>query len=149
VAVRVLRSLGYRASLKTVGGAFPPAFFDSRVKAQIGWWGWGTDYPAASAWFNPTVTCTSFQRDSRSNYNTAQFCNPRIDREIRLALSEQAKDPEAARKSWARIDREVVDLAPLVPLIVWNIVDVLSERVGNYQYSGRGQGLLIDQLWVR
>ena len=35
------------------------------------------------------------------------------------------------------------------PLIVWNIVDVLSERVGNYQYSGRGQGLLIDQLWVR
>jgi len=149
VAVDVLRSLGYRASLKTVGGTFPLSFFDSRVKAQIGFFGWGTDYPAASAWFSPAVTCASFVRDSRSNYNAAQFCNPRIDREIKLAVSQQEKDPEAARTSWARIDREVVDLAPLVPLIVWNIVDVLSERVGNYQYSGRGQGLLIDQLWVR
>jgi peptide/nickel transport system substrate-binding protein len=104
---------------------------------------------ATSAWFSPTVTCASFQPNSRSNYNPGQFCNPRIDREIRLALSQQAKDPEAARESWARIDREVVDQAPLVPLIVWNIVDLLSERVANYQYSGRGQGLLIDQLWVR
>ena len=149
VAVQVLRALGYRASLKTVGGTFPLRFFDSRVKAQIGFFGWGTDYPAASAWFSPAVTCASFRPNSRSNYNAAQFCNPRIDREIRLGVSQQAKDPEAARKLWERIDREVVDQAPLVPLIVWNIVDVLSERVANYQYSGRGQGLLIDQLWVR
>ena len=149
VAVEVLRALGYRASLKTVGGTFPLPFFDSRVKAQIGFFGWGTDYPAASAWFSPAVTCASFRPNSRSNYNAAQFCNPRIDREIGLAVSQQAKDPEAARKLWERIDREVVDQAPLVPLIVWNIVDVLSERVANYQYSGRGQGLLIDQLWVR
>ena len=149
VAVRVLRALGYRASLKTVGGTFPLPFFDSRVKAQIGFFGWGTDYPATSAWFTPAVTCASFQPNSRWNYNAAQFCNRGIDREISLALSQQAKDPEAARKLWARIDREVVDLAPLAPLIVWNIVDLLSERVGNYQYSGRGQGLLIDQLWVR
>ena len=149
VAVRVLRALGYRASLKTVGGTFPLPFFDSRVKAQIGFFGWGTDYPATSAWFTPAVTCASFQPNSRWNYNAAQFCNRGIDREISLALSQQAKDPEAARKLWARIDREVVDVAPLAPLIVWNIVDLLSERVGNYQYSGRGQGLLIDQLWVR
>jgi len=45
--------------------------------------------------------------------------------------------------------REVVDQAPVVPLVAWKVVDVLSKRVGNYQYSARGQGLLIDQLWVR
>jgi YVTN family beta-propeller protein len=149
VTVDLLRSLGYRASLKTAGGAYPPRFFDSRVKAQIGWWGWGTFYPAASAWFSPTVTCAAFQPDSRANVNPAQFCDPRIDREIRLAVSEQVTDPVAARRLWERIDREVVDQAPLVPLIVWNVVDVLSKRVGNYQYSGQGQGVLIDQLWVR
>lgn len=148
VAVGLLRSLGYRTSLKTVAGTYPPPFFDSRAKAQIGWFGWGT-YPAASAWFSPTVTCASFQPDSRENYNVAQFCDPRIDREIALAVSEQVTDPEAARKLWERIDREVVDQAPLVPLVVWKIVDVLSRRVGNYQYSGQGQGVLIDQLWVR
>jgi len=149
VAVDLLRSLGYRTSLKTVGGAYPPPFFDSRAKAQIGWFGWGTSYPAASAWFSPTITCASFQPDSRENYNVAQFCDQRIDRQIALAVSEQVTDPEAARKLWAQIDRDVVDLAPLTPLIVWNVVDLLSERAGNYQYSGRGQGLLIDQLWVR
>src|SRR5262249_13128126 len=141
--------LGYRPSLKTAGGAYPPRFFDSRAKAQVGWWGWGTFYPAASAWFSPTVTCAAFQPDSRANVNPAQYCNPRIDREIDLAVSKQITAPEAARELWERIDREVVDQAALVPLIVWNIVDVLSERVGNYQYSAQGQGVLIDQLWVR
>ena len=93
VAVRALRALGYRASLKTVGGTFPLTFFDSRVKAQIGFFGWGTDYPAASAWFTPAVTCASFQPNSRSNYNAAQFCNRGIDREISLALNQQGRIP--------------------------------------------------------
>jgi hypothetical protein len=35
-----------------------------------------------------------------------------------------------------------------VPLANSKVVDVLSKRVGNYQYSLSG-GLLIDQLWVR
>ena len=65
------------------------------------------------------------------------------------ALATQSTDPNAARKLWGQIDREVVDRAPLVPLIAWNVIDVLSKRVGNYQYSGRGEGVLIDQLWVR
>jgi hypothetical protein len=26
---------------------------------------------------------------------------------------------------------------------------VLSKRVGNYQYSSSGLGMLFDQLWVR
>ena len=30
-----------------------------------------------------------------------------------------------------------------------NSVNVLSKRVGNYQYSPAGFGMLLDQLWVR
>jgi peptide/nickel transport system substrate-binding protein len=49
---------------------------------------------------------------------------------------------------WERIDRQIVDQAPWVPLENPEIVDVLSKRVGNYQYNP-ARGLLIDQLWVR
>ena len=39
--------------------------------------------------------------------------------------------------------------APWVPLIASKDVNFLSKRVGNYQYSPDGIGMLIDQLWVR
>jgi len=149
LAVNVLRSLGYRASLKTLGDTFFSTAYDPSTKAQIGFWAWATDYPLASTWFAPTLTCASLRPNARLNYNAPQFCDPRIDRQIRQALAEQATNPDAARRRWERIDRELVDAAPLVPLVAWKVIDVLSKRVGNYQYNGRGMGLLIDQLWVR
>ncbi len=149
LAVKLLRSLGYRASLKTLGDSYYVAAFAPRTKAQIGFYGWATDYPVASTWFVPTLTCEAFRPDARPNWNAPEFCDPRIDRQIRQALNAQVTNPDVARRLWERIDREIVDQAPLVPLIAWKAVDVLSKRVGNYQYSGRGQGLLIDQLWVR
>ena len=39
------RSLGYRTSLKTLAATYNSTAFDSRSKAQIGFYGWGTDYP--------------------------------------------------------------------------------------------------------
>jgi peptide/nickel transport system substrate-binding protein len=148
-AVKLLRSLGYRASLKTLGDTYFSTAFDSRTKAQIGWYGWGSDYPAASGFFNATLSCASFQPKSPANSNAAEFCDPRIDQQIKHALTEQATNPDAARGLWERIDRETVNQAPWVPLISFKAVDVLSKRVGNYQYSPAGFGLLIDQLWVR
>jgi hypothetical protein len=35
------------------------------------------------------------------------------------------------------------------PLVTPKEFDVLAKRVGNYQYSPAGMGMLIDQLWVR
>jgi len=149
LAVKLLRSLGYRVSLKTLGDTFFSTAYDPSTKAQIGFWAWATDYPVASTWFAPTLTCAALRSNARLNYNAPEFCDPRIDREINQALTEQATNPEAARRRWERIDREIVDAAPLVPLVAWKVIDVLSKRVGNYQYNGRGMGLLIDQLWVR
>jgi hypothetical protein len=45
--------------------------------------------------------------------------------------------------------RRTFDQAPWVPLVNPRSVDVLSKRVGNYQHSPAGLGMLIDQLWVR
>lgn len=150
-AVKLLRSLGYRASVKVGPSSF--AYFsvigDSRTKAQIGTTEWGADYPAASGFFNATLTCASFRPNSPVNSNPAEFCDPRIDRQIEQALTEQATNPDAARGLWERIDRQTVDQAPWVPLFNPKEVAVLSKRVGNYQYSPVDQGMLIDQLWVR
>ena len=121
---------------------------DSRTKAQIGTYEWISDYLAASAFFTPILSCASFLPNDAGNENVAEFCDPRIDRQIEQALTEQATNPEVARGLWERIDRQTVDQAPWVPLVNPKVVDVLSKRVGNYQY-GPQWGMLIDQLWVR
>jgi YVTN family beta-propeller protein len=147
--VKLLRSLGYRASLKVRGDDFFSVVADSRTKAQIGTGEWISDYPAASGFFNVVLTCASFLPESSDNSNDGAFCDPAIDRQIQQAVSEQATNPDAARGLWERIDRQTVDQAPWVPLVNPKSVDVLSKRVGNYQYSPAGLGVIFDQLWVR
>jgi len=68
--------------------------------------------------------------------------------ELKAGLAEQSTNPQAARRIWEHIDQQSVDEAPLVPLVNPKIVDVLSKRVGNYQYNPMWS-MLLDQLWVR
>jgi peptide/nickel transport system substrate-binding protein len=147
--VKLLQSLGYRASLKVSGDDHFSVVGDSRTRAQIGTTEWITDYPAPSGFFNTILTCASFVPESPLNLNDAQFCDPRLDRQIAQGLAEQATNPDAARGLWERVDRQTVDKAPWVPLVNPKVVEVVSKRVGNYQYSPNGYGMLIDQLWVR
>jgi peptide/nickel transport system substrate-binding protein len=149
-AQKLLRALGYRASMKTIRGFHYFAVIgDSRTRAQIGTFEWISDYPAASGFFNAILTCGSFLPKSPENANKSEFCDPRIDQQVARATAEQATNADAARGLWERVDRQTVDEAPWVPLVNPKVVDVLSKRVGNYQYSPAGVGMLIDQLWVR
>ena len=68
---------------------------------------------------------------------------------MRRALAEQQSDPISSRALWQRVDREITDAAPWVPLMASKDVHFVSKRVGNYQFSPDGMGLLFDQLWVR
>ncbi|HXJ63043.1 MAG TPA: ABC transporter substrate-binding protein [Actinomycetota bacterium] len=149
-AKHLLESLGYRVSVETRFGLvdYFGTVGDSRTKAQIGTLEWISDYPAASGFFVPILTCDSFLPANPGNANTAQFCDPAIDAQISDALDQQASNPEAARGLWERIDRETVDEAPWVPLVNLRVVDVLRKGVGNYQYTAP-LGMLIDQLWVQ
>ena len=67
---------------------------------------------------------------------------------IARALEIEAIDPGAAVALWTRIERDIVDLAPWVPLFTPTHAHVVSERVGNYQLNPE-IGVLLDQLWVR
>ena len=107
-------------------------------------------YPAPSGFFQPLFSCSSFlPANPDSQNNLAEFCDPHIDREIKRAQREQTANPVAARNLWQRIDRDVVDQAPWIPLLTPTSFDFVSKRVGNYQYSPNGFGTLLDQLWVR
>jgi peptide/nickel transport system substrate-binding protein len=148
LAVELLRSLGYRVSLRSASGFdYFDRAFDSRTKAQVGTWEWISDYVVASGFYNPVLTCKSFLPNNPANANGSQFCEPRLERLAERATAEQLTNPAAARELWARIDRETVDAAPVVPLVNPKAVDVLSRRVGNYQYGPSGP--LVTQLWVR
>jgi peptide/nickel transport system substrate-binding protein len=147
--VSLLRSLGYRASLthRPLDEYFQ-AISNSRHGVQIAFDNWIADYPAASNFFNALLSCRAYRPGTDSNTNRAQFCDRRIDAHIRRALAVQASDPEAANVLWARLDREIVNLAPWVPMTNPKMIDFVSKRVGNFQYNLQW-GILLDQLWVR
>jgi peptide/nickel transport system substrate-binding protein len=147
--VSVLRQLGYRASLKVIA---PETYYqragDSRDRTQIGEFDWYQDFPAPSDFIGPLFTCRSFLPDNPANINDSEFCNRLIDAQMTQARVLESRNPNAAGSLWARIDRELVDQAPWVPLYNPRALVVLSARVGNYQFHPFWT-LLIDQLWVR
>ena len=146
----VLDRLGYRASVRLFAnypayGAFQA---DSRDRPQLSFFTWYQDFPTPWDFIGPLFTCASFLPDNPGNANDAEFCNPRIDTQIRQALTLQTQGLAAAAPRWAAIDHELVDQAPWVPLYNLRDLTVLSARVGNYQFHPYWN-LLIDQLWVR
>ena len=103
---------------------------------MLGWFG----LPRAASFLLTGFTCKP--------RNLSFFCDRRVDAEIARALKLEATDQDAAQALWARIERDVVDLAPEVPLFTPTDVNIVSKRVGNYQYNPEW-GILFDQLWVR
>jgi peptide/nickel transport system substrate-binding protein len=141
---QLLRSLGYRTSVKRVAN---DAYYDDRrgplnprLRVQAGLFSWFADYPAASDYLAKAFFAC--------HPNWSQFCDRAIDARIRRALALQTTDLYLANLLWARIDRDVVADAPLVPLFTFQEVDIVSKRVGNFQYQPQW-GVLLDQLSVR
>ncbi|MDX6386982.1 MAG: hypothetical protein QOD85_784, partial [Gaiellaceae bacterium] len=149
--VSVLKSLGYRARLHVVGD--PQKYFglvdDSRRRVQVGYFGWVSDFPSESSFIEPAVACSSYVPGS--SFRTSDpsgFCSHSLDRLLRHASAVQALNAPAARVLWQRAERLILAQAPIVPAYNKQQVDLLSKRVGNYQYHPQW-GALVDQLWVR
>jgi YVTN family beta-propeller protein len=149
VAVKVLRSLGYRVAVKpVVGDRFWGAVGDSRNRVQIAFTGLNPGYPDPAVFLAQSFSCAAFLPRNPLNLNPSEFCDPGIDRQMRRAQAEQLSDPIGSRALWQRVDREITDASLWVPLMVSKNVNFLSKRVGDYQYNPQ-QFVLIDQLWVR
>jgi peptide/nickel transport system substrate-binding protein len=147
--VRLLKDLGYRARLQMVPVVrFFDKVSDARSKIQIGLESWGADFPAASTFFLPVLTCRSFYRDPTNTNNHAGFCHPYVDKLVSEAQARQLTDPAAARRLWAQVDRIVTNKASWVPVLNEALTEFVSSRVGNYQDSAE-YGPLLDQIWLR
>jgi YVTN family beta-propeller protein len=147
--VSVLDQIGYRASLRITSlDTYYNVLGDSRNRVQAGFFGWAQDFPAPSDFVDPLLTCGSFSPGNPNNVNDAEFCDQRIDAQVRQAQSVEVSDPGAAAAHWAAIDRELTGKAPWVSLYNPRRLIVLAAQVGNYQFHPYWN-LLIDQLWVR
>ncbi|MGN6173776.1 MAG: ABC transporter substrate-binding protein, partial [Streptosporangiaceae bacterium] len=148
--VRLLRQLGYRASVRyTSADQFFTVISNAHRKIQIGWFGiWGPDFPSPSTFFLPLLTCHSFYSDPASTLNWSGFCDPHLDKLARHAQAVQLTDPARARTLWAQVDRMVTDQAPWAPFVNTGPSVFVSARVRNYQQSPV-YGPLLDQIWIR
>jgi len=141
-AVRALEELGYRASIRRADGldAYIAKATDEKTRGvqagMIGWYG----VPRMAASLLTGLKC--------SPPDLSFFCDRRVDAQIARALRVETTDPDAAVTLWARIERDIVDLAPWVPLFTPSHAHLVSKRVGNYQNNPEWR-LLFDQLWVR
>jgi peptide/nickel transport system substrate-binding protein len=145
-AVSTLRRLGYRASLRVAHGldAYAAKTGDEKthgVQAGMGGYYGIPDITSLA------LTCDSI-RPGKQNLNPSFFCDRAVDAQIARAQKIQVTDPDAAVGAWARIENQLVDLAPWVPFVTPWSGDLVSQRVGNYQYNP-AWGVLLDQLWVR
>jgi peptide/nickel transport system substrate-binding protein len=134
--VALLRQLGYRARLHVVPDL-------ARYFAAVG------RAPSAQAafggWFG-APRAVDVLGLFRCGVNFGHFCDDRI--EGQLARLANAQPSVVSARLAARIDRELVDRAAVVPLYTPRLPDLTSPRVGNYEASPYGYPLF-DQMWVR
>jgi peptide/nickel transport system substrate-binding protein len=148
-AVTALKELGYHASLRLLPvSTYFTYTNDSRNRAQVVDGGWSADYASADD-FIGKLTCGYFvPRDGLDTTDASEFCVPPFDKRAARAAALQTTDPPAADSLWARLHHELTDLAIWVPTVTPNEIDLVSRRVGNYQYNPVW-GALLDQMWVR
>jgi ABC-type transport system substrate-binding protein len=149
---QVLEKLGYHARVRTLGNGSQAGFnkfygylVDSRHRAQMG--AFYAPWLPSAANATAALRCEAFVPNSSSNTNASEFCSPRVERKIEHALRLQAADPAKAGAAWAAVDRQIVDQAPMIGLLVPQGVELVSKRVGNYQRNPVW-GVILSQLWV-
>jgi ABC-type transport system substrate-binding protein/DNA-binding beta-propeller fold protein YncE len=134
-----LAQIGYRPTLYVSRSS--DGFFDyigeaaNRVRVYPIWW--GADYASADNYINGMYSCSSDRT----------VCDTATRRLIAQARRLQAAG-RPADAAWSKVDRRLTDRAAVVPLTDQRWADVVSPRVGNYQFNPQ-HGVLLDQLWVR
>jgi ABC-type oligopeptide transport system substrate-binding subunit len=103
----LLDLLGYRARLRTYPdfNSYYGQVGLASAGSQLGFAGWGADYPAGSAFFGPLFSCASYQPRQPYGTNPAGFCDRRIDSQIASATALQTTNAATANRAWQRIDR--------------------------------------------
>jgi peptide/nickel transport system substrate-binding protein len=145
----LLNEIGYKATLKPLSANIQFTYIqNTNNKVQLALTSWYQDYPAASDFINVLLSCASYRPGSDSSINIAGFCDKGIDATITAALKLGETNQTQANQQWGDIDKAIMQQSPVVPIFTPKLVDFLSKRVGNYQFSKQFY-MLVDQLWVK
>ena len=109
--------------------------------------GWFADFLAPAGFLVATDNCLENKTVAPPS-TLGATCVPAIHHEFVRARDQQTADPEQATLLWRKVDRDTTDAAPWVAYLNPGKLELLSSRVGNYEYSPQW-GTLFDQLWVR
>jgi peptide/nickel transport system substrate-binding protein len=121
---------------------------------NVGILGWGSDYSSPAQFLAPLLACRSPEGrpevtgTGELSLNLSGFCDPAIDRRMGHALDLRATDPYASVEAFRALDRELTELAPIVPFSNGTGIVFVSSRVGNVQVNPKA-GALLSQMWVR
>ena len=137
--MQLLQTLGFRASAEPIQSYGP--LYEPENRYQTAFTYWGADYPSASTFFRPLVTCDAL-------FNTAALCDAELDSLVDRATGKLDNDPVAAQMLWEEADRTVVELTPHLWLVNPLSVDFVSPRLENYQRHPQW-GSILSQMWVK
>jgi peptide/nickel transport system substrate-binding protein len=145
----VLNQIGYKAVLKPISPNIEFTYIQNTSnKVQISISSWYQDYPAASDFLHVLLSCASFHPGSDSSINIAGFCEKGIEAQMNAALKTEQTSMTQANAMWGQVDQAVMKQAPVAPLFTPKLIDFVSSRIGNYQFSKQFY-MLVDQLWVK
>lgn len=136
---RVLRSLGYRTSVRLIGIQSDSQALERQFAMNTDG-DWIADYPDPSSYIPPFLAC-------HGDNNPGYFCDPALDREMRRAQSLELAAPRSADALWSRVDRTMTDHAFWVPTVTPRQVDYVAKQVRDYQFNPVW-AFLLDQSWV-
>ncbi len=145
----VLKALGFDASVKSLSPNIQFTYIqNTNNKVQISLTDWYQDYPAPSDFLYVLLGCANFHPGSDSSINIAGFCDQATEAHMQQALKTAVADQPAANEMWAKIDKEVMEQAPLAPLFTPKHLDFVSKRLGNYTYSDQLH-MIFSKVWVQ
>jgi peptide/nickel transport system substrate-binding protein len=137
----VLNEIGFKATLREVDlDTFFSELFDPKKGPKV--------QAVLINWFPDTTSPGRTIFTCNDPNNLSRFCDPAFDAQVKKAQQIDETDAAAAGDAWAKVDRMLVDEAPIAALVNQREADFVSARVGNYQHHPQWD-ILLDQLWVQ
>lgn len=93
--------------------------------------GWGADWEGSSerSYFTPLFDYTTY---GPGTTNYGDYKDPAVNAAATAALAET--DPAAAAADWNKIDAQIMNDAPWVPLVENNVTNFVGSRVKNFEW---------------
>jgi ABC-type transport system substrate-binding protein len=123
-----LARVGIRIRLELVAWATWLVMISEPEKVQMGWRGWGADYPDPSTFFEPILTTSAIQ--TAGTQNVSFFSHAELDDVVARAR----REPQWSRRMelYQRAEEIVRDEAPLVPVYGARALALFQPRVRGY-----------------